>query len=127
MHSINTVIIFAGAGTGAIVLIIVMTIIGVAKWKKRSINIYEIPYNYAVPPLPPRNTFCRIDHESLTGIYDMILEDYKDVSLQQADAHSQNKSPDAAISVDVVTDSKDVKLNNVEFSEGHTGEQHNAA
>ena len=39
---------------------------------------------------------------------------------------SQTKSPNGTVSLDVATDSRDAKLNSMEFNEDHTGEQHNA-
>ena len=119
----------AGSAIAIVIITIVIILLGVpifkmlSNWKKRSLNIYENPYDYAVSPLPPCNTFRRIDSE----IYDTISEDFcKDVSLQQADALSQTESPNGTASLDVASDSRDAKLNSMEFNEDHTGEQHNA-
>lgn len=60
-------------------IIIVLILLGVAaifkmlsNWKKRSLNIYENPYDYAVPPLLPCITVSRLDSE----IYHSISEDF---------------------------------------------------
>ena len=119
----------AGITTTIVIITIAIILLGIAalfkmlsNWKKRSINIYEIPYDYAVPPLPPSITVTRID----SVIYDTISEDFfKDISLQQADAPSQTESPNGTVSLDVASDSRDAKLNSMEFDEDHTSEQRN--
>ena len=99
-----------------VTIIVIVFIFKIFQSRKSKKPIYDVPY-YAMPELPARVRIQRID----SGIYDTIPEDCKDVNLQQADAPSQNESPNGAVSLDVVSDNRDATLNYVgdDCSEQH--------
>ena len=86
-------------------------------YQKRRLTLYDAPYNYALPPLPPR--INRMD----SGLYDTISEKTVSESELNADLSSQEPVKDITLhSLTVTCDGSGIQESGVEENQTETGD-----